>query len=154
MKKALILCLALLVLLPVLGSCGNKKTTDSPLSSDPESIGSLTEGSSPSTSEDAPQIPTPSPADGVLACTKDGKALKVTITLESDKKRTVSLLLLDDATYAASWAQHPEHLIDLDEVTLDDQGQGTLTLHLKDEAAPCHLILTAESGNYSLKVNG
>ena len=148
MKKVFVLCLALLLALPLFAGCTKKKTTDTPSPDSPAPQSSATESF-----DHCSELP-PDPADGKLTLSREGKTLTVKITLESDKNSAVSLLLLDDPAYTTSWAENPEHLIDLAEAVLDDKGEATLTLQLKDENAVCHLILTTKSGVFTAKVNG
>ncbi|MBP3321855.1 MAG: hypothetical protein J6M12_05840 [Clostridia bacterium] len=164
MKKTIILCLALLLIIPVLGGCSKKKTTDTP---EPESP-SIQSSAQESVKEDSPSkepsdapsdskehsTSEPTPADGVLSTDKSGKTLTVKITLADQKNEQVSLVLLDDLSHKADWSENPEHLIDLAQLTLNEQGEGTVTLQLKDENAVCHLLLTTTKGSYSVKING
>lgn len=115
----------------------------------------LTSTAPVSLSETSPAGTTPIPtlpADGVLSCQRSGDTLLVNVTLPECAGGEVSLLALSDPQYQYSWSENPDALLDIGQITLDSQGNGTLTLKLKSATEPVCVILTAASGSYTMEV--
>ena len=56
-------------------------------------------------------------------------------------------MILSNLSYRYDWADKPEAgLCDVAQIRLDEQGKGTLTMHLNNETDPFYLIVTTASG--------
>ena len=98
----------------------------------------------------SPEVSTP---DGVLTCQRVGDEVTAAVRLAACAGQEVSLLALSDKQYQYTWWETPDIcLSDIAQLTLDEQGQGGITLKLKAVSDPTYIILTAANGSYILEV--
>ena len=92
-------------------------------------------------------------ADKVLSFTKDSDTLKIKVTLPECAKKEVSLILITDSEYQYNWEEDPaSRLIDIGQLRLNNNGEGSMELKLKNPSRKCYLCLTAPAGNCILEV--
>ena len=144
--------IVLLCLLCVFGFCCCKKAdgtadkgSESPVSTESgrgqesdTALGSETMPESGTTKE------TPS-EDGPVTYTKAGSVLTVTLKLPEHGLEEASLLLLTDGSKQNSWKEDPSVLLDIDQVTLDEEGRATVTMTLSKAESACIVVTVGDS---------
>ena len=149
MKKVYIVFLCLLC---VFGFCCCKKAdgtadkgSESPVSTESgRGQESDTTLGSDQTPESGTTTETPS-EDGPVTYTKEGSVLTVTIRLPEHSSEEASLLLLTDGSKQNSWKEDPSALLDIDQVTLDEEGSATVTMTLYESKSACIVVTVGDS---------
>ena len=165
MKKILFLVM-LLTLVFFIVACGGSQakttTTEAVLTDTPTVTSTATTTTASETtqvpsstaepSQEDPLYPDELSADGILSYEKSGNALTVKVTLREQSGKMLSLLLLTDPTKRFTWQEDTDkYLVNLAEITLDQNGNGIITLPL-ESGKRIYLILTSSSGCYIKEV--
>ena len=133
MKRTVIFTVVLILLISCICGCTSKKQTQS---------GTTTTTVNKTSSEDLLN------ADKALSFTKEEETLKIKVTLPECGGKEVSLILITDPEYQYNWEEDPSsRLIDMGQIKLDNNGEGSIELRLKSGSEKCYLCLTAPSGN-------
>ena len=90
----------------------------------------------------------PLPAGEVMDITRDGDRLTVKVKLPAEGGDEVSLLALRDRIYLDNWSANTESLLGIGQIKLDENGEGSLSLTLKEGASDFIVVLNAPSGRY------
>ena len=167
MKKILLLIM-LLTLVFFIVACGDSQakttTTEAVLTDTPTITSTATTttttasettqvpSSTAEPSQEDPLYPDELSADGILSYEKSGNALTVKVTLREQSGKMLSLLLLTDPTKRFTWQEDTDkYLVNLAEITLDQNGNGIITMPL-ESGKSIYLILTSSSGCYIKEV--
>lgn len=138
MKRTAIFTAVLILLIVCICGCTPKKQTQS---------GTTT------TTVNQPSSDDQLSADKALSFTKDSDTLKIKVTLPECAKKEVSLILITDPKYQYNWEEDPaSRLIEIGQLRLDSNGEGSIELKLKNPSQKCYLCLTAPAGNCILEV--
>lgn len=102
-------------------------------------------------------LPTPSATvteEGGLSFakhTKQGSTLTVEVVGNKKTDSQLGVVLLTSEKYLETWKDNPEALIDIGQITLDDDGKGSITLMLSKEDAEYVICITHSGGNYIIR---
>ena len=91
------------------------------------------------------------PYDGPLSFTLDGEKLSVSLSLEEGGAEA-SVLLLPDREAAKTWKDDRSAVIDLDQVTTDEDGRAEARLTLPESCLKAVLVVTVGERVYEREV--
>ena len=159
MKKALSLLSLCLLLLLMIPSCGQDTastaaftTTAAPIESSAPEITTTAPTTAeittatPTTSENTPVVSDP---HATVSCARAGSLVTLTVNANGHASEEATILVLTDKAYLESWQSHPDALVDLDQITLDENGHATVTLTVSETITAFVIAVTFADGNTS-----